>query len=266
MAKGKYEKWLEPESLILLEGWARDGLTDEQIANNMGIRRETLYDWKKKYPNISNALKKGKEVVNIEVENALLKRALGYEYAEITRERIVDSGQKKRHGGESRLTEREWEMAKVYFGEKCCYCGSTVALTKDHLQPLNDNGTMTVDNIVPACQKCNSSKKDEHWLSWYQKQDFYSTERAKKISEYIAFACGMKTVTTDGDLVITKMVTKHVAPDTTALIFWLKNRMPDKWRDKQQMEHSGGIGVDNPFEGLTTKELRKLAEEVQPPD
>ena len=82
MAKGKYEKWLEPESLILLEGWARDGLTDEQIANNMGVRRETLYDWKKKHPNISNALKKGKEIVDIQVENALLKRALGYEYTE----------------------------------------------------------------------------------------------------------------------------------------------------------------------------------------
>ena len=77
MAKGKYEKWLEPENLILLEGWARDGLTDDQIAHNMGIRRETLYDWKKKFPNISNSLKKGKEVVDLMVENALLKRALG---------------------------------------------------------------------------------------------------------------------------------------------------------------------------------------------
>lgn len=78
MAKGKYEYWLTPEGLIKLEGWARDGLTDEQIASNMGIRRETLIDWKKKYPNISNTLKKGKEVVDYEVENALLKRALGY--------------------------------------------------------------------------------------------------------------------------------------------------------------------------------------------
>ena len=124
MAKGKYEKWLEPESLILLEGWARDGLTDEQIANNMGVRRETLYDWKKKHPNISNALKKGKEVVDIEVENALLKRALGYEYTE---------------------------------------------------------------------EKVEISEKD-----------------------------GKKVVQT----------VKHVAPDTTAQIFWLKNRRPDRWRSE----------------------------------
>ena len=76
MAKGQYEKWQTKDNLILLEGWARDGLTDEQIAHNIGIRRETLYDWKKRYPNISNALKKGKEIIDYEVENSLLKKAL----------------------------------------------------------------------------------------------------------------------------------------------------------------------------------------------
>lgn len=75
-AKGKYQRWLEPEGLTLLTGWARDGLIDEQIAHNMGINKATLYDWKKKYPDISDALKAGKEVVDIQVENALLKNAL----------------------------------------------------------------------------------------------------------------------------------------------------------------------------------------------
>lgn len=86
IAKGKYEKWLTPEGLLKLEGWAREGLTDEQIAEKMGIRRETLYAWSKKYPNISNTLKRGKEVVDLQVENALLKRALGYEYEEVAEE------------------------------------------------------------------------------------------------------------------------------------------------------------------------------------
>lgn len=78
MARGKYEEWLEADKLLILEGWARDGLTDEQIAKNIGIRRETLIQWKKKYANISNTLKRGKEVVDREVENALLKSALGH--------------------------------------------------------------------------------------------------------------------------------------------------------------------------------------------
>lgn len=74
----KINDWLGNDKLILLEGWARDGLTDEQIAKNIGINRTTLYDWKKKKVNIADALKRGKEVIDFEVENALLKKALGY--------------------------------------------------------------------------------------------------------------------------------------------------------------------------------------------
>ena len=72
----KINDWLQPDKLILLEGWSRNGLTNEQIANNIGINVKTLYDWKNKESDICNALKKGKEVVDIEVENALLKSAL----------------------------------------------------------------------------------------------------------------------------------------------------------------------------------------------
>ncbi|MCM3196306.1 transposase [Priestia megaterium] len=142
MAKGKYEKWITEGGLVLLEGWARDGLTDEQIAHNVGVSRSTLNDWKKKYPDISDALKKGKEVVDLQVENALLKRALGYEYEEVTKE-----------------------------------------------------------------------------SQWNEKTNKY-------------------------ELVITKSVKKRQAPDTTAQIFWLKNRRPDKWRDKQDVEHTGDMGLN----------------------
>lgn len=90
MAKGKYARWLKPESLTLLEGWARDGLTDEQIAQNVGIAVCTLYDWEARFPEISEALKKGKEVVDYEVENALYKRAVGYTYEEETKEMSRD--------------------------------------------------------------------------------------------------------------------------------------------------------------------------------
>lgn len=128
MAKGKYQKWLEPEGLLKIEGWAHDGLTDEQIAVNMGINVATLYAWKNKYNEISEALKRGKEVVDRQVENALLKRALGYEYEEIS---------------------EKYELGIL-------------------------------------------------------------TER--------------------------KVTKKQVVPDTTAQIFWLKNRKPDEWRDKRDVE------------------------------
>lgn len=125
MAKGKYEYWLTPEGLLKLEAWARDGLIDVQIAKNIGISRSTLNEWKKKYSVISDTLKRGKEIVDIEVENALLKRALGYAYVETKKE---------------------------------------------------------------------VSKKD-----------------------------GIKTTTT----------IKEVLPDVTAQIYWLKNRKPQQWRDRQ---------------------------------
>ena len=62
----------------------------KKMGKNGRKRVIELYDWKKKYPNISNALKRGKEVVDIQVENALLKRALGYEFTEVTKERVLD--------------------------------------------------------------------------------------------------------------------------------------------------------------------------------
>lgn len=157
-ARGKYAEWITDEGLIKIEGWARDGLTDEQIARNMGITRETLRVWRNKYSVISATLKRGKEVVDRQVENALLKRALGYQYDEVTREIVFDE----------------------------------------------------------------ISQKDE--------------------------------------LTVTKIVTKEVAPDTTAQIFWLKNRKPNEWRDRKDIEHSGGIVTHNPFEGLTEEQLRKLAD------
>ena len=82
IAKGKYQEWLEADNLILIEDWARQGLTEEQIAKNMGIGLTTFKQWKKKYQPIWTALKKGKAPIDFEVENALLKRALGFEYEE----------------------------------------------------------------------------------------------------------------------------------------------------------------------------------------
>ena len=72
----KVDIWLDKDNLIRVQGWARDGLTDQQIAEKMGIGVRTLYEWKKKHPQFSQALKSGKEVVDYAVENALLKKAL----------------------------------------------------------------------------------------------------------------------------------------------------------------------------------------------
>lgn len=88
---GQYKDWLTEEKLVILQGWARDGLSDNQLAHNIGINVSTLYEWKNKYPEINEAIKKGKEVVDREVENALLKSALGYVVTEDYIETIEES-------------------------------------------------------------------------------------------------------------------------------------------------------------------------------
>lgn len=79
-----YEKLEIDDKLALVEGWKRDGLTDEQISKNLGVSWDTLKKWKKTRTAFSTAIKKGKEVSDYELENALHKRATGYYYTEQT--------------------------------------------------------------------------------------------------------------------------------------------------------------------------------------
>lgn len=86
----RIEDWATPDSLIILQGLARDGMTMGDIATKrIGISKTTLYEWIKINSDIANALKKGKEVIDCEVENALLKRALGYYEVETIDGKVV---------------------------------------------------------------------------------------------------------------------------------------------------------------------------------
>src|SRR5699024_12875700 len=85
-----YEKLEIADKLDLVEGWKRDGLTDEQIAKNLGVAYSTMRTWKDKYPAFLTAIKTGKEVSDYELENALHKREVGYYYEEET---VTNSGE-----------------------------------------------------------------------------------------------------------------------------------------------------------------------------
>jgi len=141
--KGKYEEWLTEDGLTTVEGWARDGLTDEQIAHNIGIAGRTYYEWQERFPQFAQALKKGKAPVDIEVENALLKRALG-------------------------------QIVKV-----------KKPIKLKHKGQIPGKGLIEEERIE------------------YAEEEVY------------------------------------IPPDTTAQIFWLKNRRPDKWRDKVEAAPEG---------------------------
>lgn len=149
----KYEaEW--KDKLEVVKGWARDGLSNEQIAHNMGISTTTLYEWQNKYPEFADALSKSKEVVDREVENALYKKAVGY----------------------------------------------TVKIPQ---QKVLKDGT-----------------------------------------------------------IVDYMQTIYIQPDVTAQKFWLVNRMPEKYRDKQQLEHTGKDGgpIEHKYTNMSDEELLKEAE------
>jgi hypothetical protein len=137
----KYETHVQPK-LLLIEAWARNGLTEEDICKNLDVSIAAFSNYKLEYMELKESLKRNKEEADVIVENSLYKRALGYAYEEVTREQKLDP--------------------------------------------------VTGENI----------------------------------------------------LVVTKVVTKEVVPDTTAQIFWLKNRKPKEWRDRQEHEHSGNVGVN----------------------
>lgn len=153
MAKGKYQRWLTPEGLLLVQGWARDGLTDEEIACKMGVTRKTLYEWMNRFSDIRDTIKRNKEVADREVEQALFRKATGYKIKEVTRERRIN--------------------------------------------PL----------------------------------------------------------TRESELVVIKEIEKDVAPDTAAQVFWLKNRKPEVWRDKREVESTAPTNAFDSVREITGKML-----------
>ena len=100
--KAKFDEWLEPDNILRLTAWARDGYTHEQIAEKMGIRAKTLWQWRKRFDIIGNALKQGKEPYDIEIENALHDSAKGYF---VTVKKPMKLRRVRQKAGEGRIEE-----------------------------------------------------------------------------------------------------------------------------------------------------------------
>ena len=81
----------------------------------------------------------------------------------------------------------QWENAKSYFNNCCCYCGKELPLEQEHFIPITKNGGFTKGNIIPACRSCNSSKNDKDFKDWYPKHKSYDKGREKIIIEYIEY-------------------------------------------------------------------------------
>jgi hypothetical protein len=92
MAKiGRKSKYDEDTFPLLAEKYARDGLSDTQIAKNLRISKTVFYQYQLDFPKFKEAIKEGKKPIDIMVENMYLKRCLGYEYTETHTELTVDA-------------------------------------------------------------------------------------------------------------------------------------------------------------------------------
>ena len=92
----------------------------------------------------------------------------------------------------SNYNSKTWETLKQYFSNKCAYCGKEKKLSQDHFVPLVNGGEYTCNNIIPACQSCNSSKQGTDFFEWYPKQESYSKKREQKILKYLNYRNGIQ--------------------------------------------------------------------------
>lgn len=85
------------------------------------------------------------------------------------------------------LTIKQWIDCIKEFDKKCAYCGKEKKLTQEHFIPLSKGGEYSINNIIPVCGSCNSSKQDRDFFKWYPKQPFYSKSRETKILKYLEY-------------------------------------------------------------------------------
>jgi hypothetical protein len=83
------------------------------------------------------------------------------------------------------LTMDEWEYIKSVFEWTCCYCGAACDLDREHFIPVTKGGGYTLENILPACNSCNTSKFNNDFEDWYVNHKSYSYERYTKIKNHL---------------------------------------------------------------------------------
>jgi hypothetical protein len=90
------------------------------------------------------------------------------------------------------LIELTPKLAKKRFREeiykdwdyKCGYCNAP-ATSLDHIVPRFKSGTSNRNNLIPACQRCNSNKGTTPIETWYSQQDFFCQVRMERIKNWM---------------------------------------------------------------------------------
>jgi 5-methylcytosine-specific restriction endonuclease McrA len=107
------------------------------------------------------------------------------------RQRNSEKKARNRQNHTVRLRRDALRQQFAAFDSNCCYCGSADRIVIDHFIPRSKGGPHVLTNLVPACHRCNTSKRDHDPTEWYQSQSFYSLKRWRLILKVL----GKKDVT-----------------------------------------------------------------------
>ena len=126
-----------------------------------------------------------------------IREEILYEYAKLIsrsaygdiQHGFVSNQFKKLRDGEMTIsgTMREWQREKE-LPHECVYCGETSKLTTEHLIPRNRGGQDCADNLVLACQSCNSSKGTKgvfEWLGLKEKDKLHRLVAGKYLKQLL---------------------------------------------------------------------------------
>lgn len=218
--------WLEEDRLMLLACWSRDGFTYNDIAKKIGIAPRTLRNWRDKHPEIAEALRGGREIIDYKVENALLKSALGYKTKEVKITTII-------RGGQVVETQKETVTKEQAPNVSACQCWLYNRLPKkwknmnsraNILDNIADDEDASVQITITRAAKNNDSDSKQDWDDVNQEIEVRKSTPEEKAEKEKAKAQQKKSNEED-------LHTKVVVEPDDDLDYW-----PDDWEDEESDE------------------------------
>ena len=134
-----------------------------------------------------------KEYREYKINMAKYQVITGYreKWEKLNRDKLIGYSKKRQSTKMHTITQQEWDDCLNFFNDSCAYCGMTLKEHVDmynqilHKEHVDSNGNNGIENCIPACRRCNSSKNTRDMHEWYIEKDYYSNEREKAINNWV---------------------------------------------------------------------------------
>lgn len=249
------------------------GVTNETLAEFFGVSATTLKKWMKKYPGFEESVRKGKDLADMQVARSLFRRAVGYSYEQVVSEyvRVADNEDEPEKVTsavrtfvnadsncvqKSSLATIQGELERVTQTVGTYLHADTNGLQKSSLATI-EGELEKVMNMVRTFLHADSSGLQKSSVATTQTKPEKVTHTVGTFLDEVGEGLQKSRVTTTQtepkkvtDTVGTfldetreglrkiRVTTREVIPEVRAQIFWLKNRQPKLWRDKQEVDHT----------------------------